>query len=295
MSKHSLDALWAQYEPLRVAPLKTAKEERRKYTACLQPLFGTVAVGRINMRDIEQWKLRSVETPYQFNRALNLLSTLLRYAEAMKWLEPGANPCQHVKRFPERKRRRHLTGGEAPVLYALLNVREGTYPRQVLLVWLMIFTGARPSELMAARWGQLQGNVLTLPDHKTSDKSGTDRIIVLPKLAMDKLALVGGRGHQDTPIVGQCHYAYMWRSICKDGKFECLRLYDMRHTFATYALAEGYTLDQIGEALEHSSPQTTKIYAEMSVRSRNKMAFDASVAILRDMQFIEEDVPDVFL
>ncbi len=295
MSKRTINALWAEYEPLRVAPLKTAKEQRRVFNNVILPRYGHRQADKIIMQELETWKLQSIEIPYQFNRALNYLSSMMRYAEAIKWLAPGSNPCTHVPRFPEKKRRRHMKEWEAPVIYRLLNFFEKQYPRQVLLIWLLVFTGARPSELMAARWGQLKDNVLTLDAHKTEDDTGTPRIIVLPPLAVEKFSLVGGRGHPDSPIIGQINYNYFWKIFRSEGKLENLRVYDMRHTFATYALANGYTLDQIGEALEHQSPQTTKIYAEMSLKNRQRLSFDASVAILRDMQVVEEDVPDVFL
>ncbi|KAF0138661.1 MAG: Phage integrase [Rhodospirillaceae bacterium] len=42
-----------------------------------------------------------------------------------------------------------------------------------------------------------------------------------------------------------------------------LRIYDLRHSFASAALMAGLSLHQIGELLGHSSPEITKRYAHL--------------------------------
>jgi integrase len=86
----------------------------------------------------------------------------------------------------------------------------------------------------------------------------------------------------------------LWqRYIRMDAGCPDLRVHDLRHTFGSYALEKGYTLDQIGEALNHSNPQTTKIYAELTDRSRQRIANDVSLGILADMKVA--DASDAYM
>lgn len=45
----------------------------------------------------------------------------------------------------------------------------------------------------------------------------------------------------------------------------------------------------VGEALNHSNPQTTKIYAELTDRSRQRIANDVAIGILADMEVANAD------
>jgi Phage integrase family len=43
-----------------------------------------------------------------------------------------------------------------------------------------------------------------------------------------------------------------------------LRIHDLRHSFASFAVADGHSLFLIGKALGHKQTRTTEIYAHLS-------------------------------
>lgn len=281
MTVKSWDALWALYKPRRVKGKKTEKETIRVFETYIRPSLGPKSVARTTFETIEGMHVDLKDTPYQANRVLSLIRPMFKYAQALKWIEPGHNPAKHVIMYREKKRRRHLHTEEAPKLATAIRSHEATSPDACWFLWAMIFSGARPKELKSALWANLKGNRIVLADHK-SDHKGTDRVIVLPPIVMDKLKNIP-RGQPWQKIIRIKNPEYIWRSIRKEAGCRDMRIYDLRHTFATYALEKGFSLDQIGESLEHANPATTKIYAEMNLRSRQKIAMDTSLAILDDM------------
>ena len=63
-----------------------------------------------------------------------------------------------------------------------------------------------------------------------------------------------------------------WNRIKKIAKLEDARLHDLRHTFASMAVASGFSLPVIGALLGHSQPSTTARYAHL----QNDMLQDAA-------------------
>lgn len=288
MAAKTWDALWERYKPRRVKGKKSEEESIRLYERHIRPRLGVKSVSRTTFETVEEIHDELKDTPYQANRVLSLLRPMFKYAQALKWVAGDHNPAKHVVMFPERKRRRHMRTKEAPLIATEIRRRELTAPEACVFLWLVIFTGARPHEIKQARWRDIRGNRWTLHEHKTIDKTGAERVIILPPIAMEKLKLLP-RGHADSKIITIGTPEYIWRTVRVDAKCRDLRIYDLRHTFATYALEQGYSLDQIGEALGHANPATTKIYAEMNTRSRQRVALDSSLAILNDMEVKETD------
>lgn len=200
------------------------------------------------------------KTPVMANRVLAVLSGIIKHAERLSVRPAGINPCSMVKKFPETKRRRYLTPDEARRLSAALKEYERHHLRAVLFIYLLIYTGARPSELDRAKWEDLDGTVLRLKIHKT-DKTGEERRVFLPPEAM---AIVNELPQDDKYILRRVNVRYVWHCVRQKADILDLRLYDLRHTFASAALSAGYTLAQIGELLGHKSPTTTMRYAHLS-------------------------------
>jgi hypothetical protein len=119
---------------------------------------------------------------------------------AERWGErpDGSNPCRHVEKYRENKRSRFLSADELARLGAACQryEQDRTIAQSFLaLVRLLIFTGARLSEMQKARWDwvDFRSGVLRLPDSKTGAKT-----IVLPAPALDvltRLARIPGNPH----------------------------------------------------------------------------------------------------
>lgn len=238
---------------------RSVREDRRLISRHVLPAFGSRKVRSIEREDIEGLHGAMGGTPYQANRALALLSRLFTLAEKWRYRAPGANPCRHVDRYTERKRRRYVTRDEAPRIASALKRYEATHPRAVAFVYLLMLTGARPDEIARARWEWVEragaGGVLRLPDSKVGPRA----IYLSPHV----MALLERTPRTSDTLTGIKSPKSLWRKIRAETGIEDLRLYDLRHHFASVALAAGYSLAQIGELLGHASTQTTARYAHL--------------------------------
>ena len=53
------------------------------------------------------------DTPYQANRTLGVLSKMFNLAEMWGLRPDGSNPCRHVRKFKETKRKRYLAEADS--------------------------------------------------------------------------------------------------------------------------------------------------------------------------------------
>lgn len=237
---------------------KTSDEDQRMIDRYIVPRIGTRKVADLTRNDIETLHHDLADAPYQANRVLALMSKMLSLAVA--WEYRTTNPAHGVPRFKEAKRRRYMKPAELTTFCRMLAAYSDFYPQQAAFLWLLLFTGARPSEIAAVKPSQRQGNRLELAVHKT-DKAGAPRIIFLPPQAVEVLDKLGTTA--TGTLLGIKSPRHLWDLIVKEAGFEGLRMYDLRHSFASAGLAAGLTLPEIGELLGHRSTQTTARYAHL--------------------------------
>ena len=149
-------------------------------------------------------------------------------------------------------------------------------------IWALFLTGARVGEMLNARWDQIVlrqggGYVLHLKKHKTAKRIG-EKDIILPPVVYEIINALPRKTARvfDTT---KAELRLAWSRVRKAAGCPDLKLLDTRRTFASYALSEGKTLDQVGEALFHTDTQTTKGYAHLTKGARNKFASDVAAAI----------------
>lgn len=227
--------------------------------------------------DVFELREEMKRTPYHFNRVLALLSTMFNQAEVPWHIRPkGSNPTKGVPRFPEKKRRRYMTGDEAIKIATLLDAAQDENPASVAFIRLCILVGTRPGEIATARWSWLDGTVIHHPDVKTGERDiylSPAAMAVLETLPRTTGTLTGIKSPQK-----------LWRRIRRDAGCPDLRLQDLRRSFASVALSLGYSLAQIGELLGHSSTQTTKGYAYLIEEQKRSATNNTAVAILERMK-----------
>lgn len=257
--EHTFGELWAEYWKRHGSKKKSSSEDKRLYDSFLSKL------GKKRLSDIEFTMMDdlhegiSAATPGQANRVMSLASKMFSFANRpLEWTD--RNPCKGVARNPEHKRKRYMRGEEAARIAEQLRLEAKNSPQAVAFIYLLIFTGARRGEIAKARWSDLDGNKLVLKEHKT-DQHGDARVIHLPPQAMAVLStlprLLGGT------ITGIASPTRIWQRIRENAGCPDLRLHDLRHSFASAALASGRTLAQVGELLGHADAQTTKRYAHL--------------------------------
>jgi integrase len=238
-------------------------EAKRIWRIYLEPKLGHKRVAEIGYDEVMEVHNGLRKTPYQANRVIAVLSKMLKLAEPWKMRPVGSNPCQHVVRAAERKRRRYASQNEIAAIGAELDSHAASHPAEVAFLYILMFSGARPSEIERAtpdmlerveRDGEPYG-ILRL-DGKTGE-----RTVLLPPQAMaviDRLP----RGRKS--LAGRASLPrHIWEKVREKIDAPDLWARDLRRTFATVALSNGVSSSMIGELLGHKSAQTTKIYAKL--------------------------------
>ena len=257
----TVSELWPRYWSEHGSQKKTAREDNRIFEKHFPDWFKQLPVDQITYTETYRLHNALQDIPYQANRTLALVSKFLQLCEQWGFRQSGSNPCQHVKRFKEEKRRRYMTADEAQQIADQLEEKKNIEPGSVAFIYLLILTGARSGEIANATWADLHDNKLVLKSHKT-DHSGHDRVIYLPTVAMEILKTLPRMG-PNTSITGIKSPKRLWETIREKAGCPDLRLHDLRHSFASVAISQGYTLSQIGELLGHQNADTTKRYAHL--------------------------------
>lgn len=228
----------------------------------IRPKWGAKVIAAVKTADAEALHKSLKATPTQANRVRITISKMFNLAEKWELRPLHTNPATRVQPYPETKRKRYTKPDEARAIFLLLIKYGETYPHQAAFIWLLIYTGARPSEIASARSDQRTGNRFELDKHKTK-RHGHDRTIFLPSQAVAVLDRIG-RTSNGT-ITGIKSPRHLWRKILDEAglKGADLRMYDLRHTFASAGLSDGMSLPEIGGLLGHASPASTQRYAHL--------------------------------
>jgi integrase len=233
-------------------------------------------VADVVTRDIEDIHRRLKDTPYMGNRVLALLSKMFNLALKWEWRE--TNPCKGIARYQEHKRERMMTPDELKTFLKALEDYEKTAEIKTLARMttnafrLLLLTGARRSEVLSARWEEIDfsAGVWTKPSSHTKQKKVHRIPLSGPAIelltTMQEEADEGGeylfparRGNGD-------HISdprQSWSTIKKEAGLEDFRIHDLRHSFASFLASSGQSLIVIGALLGHTQPATTARYAHL--------------------------------
>ncbi|WP_422040140.1 tyrosine-type recombinase/integrase [Roseibium sp.] len=213
------------------------------------------------------------------NRCLALLSKMFNLAERWELRPDGSNPVRHIEKYRENKVERYLTKEEFARLASVLEAAEEQKledPFVVAAIRLLIFTGARLGEILSLKWEYVdyEGARLLLPDSKTGRKTlylnslASEVLTTLPRIDGNPFVIVGKK-----PGEHLVNLRKPWYRIRKQADIEDVRIHDLRHSFASFAVAEGLSLPVIGKLLGHKKASTTERYAHLAddpIRSANE-------------------------
>ena len=229
------------------------------------------------------------ETPVMANQAVSLLSRLFYTAVKSGEAPAGGNPCRFIQKYPTRGRERFLSEQEFDRLGRVLAELEarGTVSTSAAgALRLLMLTGCRRNEIVTLKWEHvdLEHDELCLRDAKTGA-----RAVPLSPAAIQ--VLTGLPRRPDSPWVfpGRVRGTRLrtlnasWLIVRKEARLEDVRLHDLRHSFASRALALGESLPMIGKLLGHTQVQTTAHYAHLGRHS-------VKVAAVRIAENLEADI-----
>jgi integrase len=249
---------------------RSAHRDQLTWNRYILPRFGTRKVADLDRADVAKLHSELGATPVAANQARGLLSTALNLAEIWAWRPEGTNPCRHVPRYKTEGRERFLSEGELGRLSRVLREAEtswATPPNAIAGIRLLILTGCRPDEILTLRWDyvDVERRCLNLPDSKTGKKT-----VWLNSAALEVLAgmeRVEGTPYVipgSTPGTHRASLHRLWSRIRKAADLPGVRLYDLRHTFASTGVNAGLSLKLVGALLGHTKVATTERYAHLA-------------------------------
>lgn len=268
------ESLLPTYDRPRFKRSGHGEEMRRIYDRDIAPRFAHVRALDVDRISLKKWHQEYADKPSAGNHAMRAMAVILRHA-----IDIGAipfSPAKGFKYFPAPKRKRYATAEEVKRLGEYLASRGKNWRRQVLFIYMLLFTGARPSTVSRTRWEELR-KVGEGPDMygvierkgKTSEDTGENEKIIVPGWLVTELENLLPRYET---ILGIEMPRDFWASTCKACGIEGLWARDLRKTYATLALSGGESMDIVAELLNHKSTQTTKIYASLMDDAREKAA-----------------------
>ncbi|PMN39357.1 tyrosine-type recombinase/integrase, partial [Vibrio splendidus] len=254
----------------KVSTQGTASSALKKH---LLPEFGRFPVSRIDSCHVHRW-FDELSQNYAgaANRNLDVLRSIFKYAVKQGYCME--NPCDGLKQNRKKKLNRFLSLDELARLHNALTVvsQQGDMEAcccQVLK--LVLLTGCRISEVTSLQWSFVKGREWHLPDSKTGAK-----VVYVGKEAQQLLSDISkqawtqrSESHDDVfmPlrrfVSRSTKVSMVWQQVRALAHIEDVRIHDLRHTFASYAVLEGYPIPMVSKLLGHTRISSTLRYAHV--------------------------------
>ena len=212
------------------------------------PELGELPISEVDRSRVAKFHYRLRETPQAANNAVRVLSRMLSMAEAWELVPPGRNPCRAVRRYKEVRRERFLTPEEYREVGRVLKEAEANGsvgPSAAAALRLLMLTGCRRNEIVQLRWDDVDraARELRLSETKTGPRS-------VPLTPAVEAVLDGIPRNGDNPwvIAGRKADTHMvdvdavWARLRAKAGLKDVRLHDLRHSWASRALALGETV-----------------------------------------------------
>ncbi len=277
----------------RTAHLERCKPSTRDGTESalrtqLLPAFGATRLDRITGRQVERWfETYSRTAPGGANKAIDLLRQILNFGIACGHLE--TNPARGVQRNRRTPMTRFLSREEVRRLHDALDAasRRGPSQRQQAdVIRLLLLTGARRSEILNLRWSEVDGSVLALADSKT----GPRKVHLNPQARAVLDRQPRGPGPWAFPSLAdpgqpRSKTLHVWYRVRREAGIEDVRLHDLRHNFASYAVTQGVPVPVVSRLLGHSSTRMTLRYVHLDdrdVRAAAERVGEAMAKLMAD-------------
>jgi integrase len=291
----------------------TAHEYARMFKTYIVPKIGKTPVAHVTLREVASIHLALKKKPYQANRVLQMFKTFFFWVEARGYRARGTNPCRDIAKYPERSHERFLSVAEVGALGSALYVAERTglapapklrhhpksaetakhrpksadipkpaNPFAVAAIRFLLLTGWREQEALTLLWSavDLGRGFATLEDTKTGRSHrplgapAAQLLAELPRIAGSRYVFPGARAGQPLREIKRT-----WAAARYAAGLDDVRLHDLRHTVASFAVASGHSLYLTGKLLGHARPETTQRYAHLADDARKATADTVSGAI----------------
>jgi len=252
------------------------------------PALGEVPVAEVEREHVAALHHALRDRPATANGARFVLSKMFALAEAWGLRPKHSNPCRSVRKYRPRYRERFLSRAEYRRLGRVLE-EAGAWPPAVAAIRLLMLTGCRSEEIASLKWDDVDRGAgeLRLRDTKT----GPRRVPLTPTAVelLDGIERIAGNPWVfpgKNPGSRVARLANHWQVLREKADLPDVRLHDLRHSYASRALAVGESLSMIGKLLGHVKVETTARYAHLA-RDAEKVAA-ARIAGSIEVQILPE-------
>ena len=286
---------WAEYERHHLPKLaaRNAADQRAMWKYDIKPRLGSMKLHEVSHRNVRDLHaaITADGRATRANRVHEVVRRLFNLSRRWGW-HASDNPADGVERNAEQPRERYLSPAEAQALVQALQRRADPHTgpgRAALAIALLLATGARRSEVLGARWDQfdLVEGIWTKPAATTKQRRShrvpLGRAALAILVRMQEAALPGpwvfpggGEAGHITDV------KRTFQAVTREAGLEGVRLHDMRHAFASFAISNGASLAVVGKLLGHTQAQTTQRYAHLLDDPLRAAADQASPAGLGD-------------
>ena len=287
-----------QYAAVRCKP-STLRCYRSALARQILPSLGDLPARAVEREDVAALHHRLRETPYRANQVLHILNKMFALAEVWGLREPGSHPVRSIRKYREHKRERFLSEEEFRRLGRVLHEAEAEAEAEaggkggapirasaVAALRLLMLTGCRRNEVLDLKWKDVdrKAGELRLRDSKTGA-----RAVPLPPAAGTVLAGVPRVPGNPWVITGARPGGRLsnlndhWLRIRARAGLEDVRIHDLRHSFASRALALGESLPMIARLLGHGQAHTIARYAHLARDAVKASASRVAGSIAADM------------
>jgi integrase len=271
-----IDRYIADHLPKKSAVERRVDDEKRMLAEIGTKLGKHTKVRDIHGGDVADMHRRITESgrPVRANRILAICSKAFSLAlmpkagETLAWRDAAqGNPCKGIARNHEEARERFFSQTELVAIGNALAKYSGPAADCIRLIML---TGCRPSEAMAAQWSEFEAepNFWIKPSAHVKQRK-THKLPLSPAAIelIDRLRKKR-KGKWMYPGKPDGHLVTLndaWKVVRKEtGLGKGARLYDLRHTFASIGAGGGLSLPIIGRLLGHTQPKTSARYAHLA-------------------------------
>jgi integrase len=232
------------------------------------PRLGHLFLDEITMERITEIvaAMRSDEyAPGTVGRVIVILRYIFNLVRKWSVLRGHENPASGIPVPADVQRNRFLNKEETKRLVEALAKDENQVAAKAIL--LLLLTGARRNEITHARWEHvdLETSTLFVP----LSKSGKPRYIVLNKDAVAVLSSVQPLPSNPyvfpSPVTGRpsASLYFPWHRIRTEAGLADVRLHDLRHSFASALVNDGWELYTVQQLLGHTNAKATQRYAHL--------------------------------
>ncbi|MAN91584.1 tyrosine-type recombinase/integrase [uncultured Hyphomonas sp.] len=249
----------------KLAP-RSAQDQRSMFVKSILPRLGSKKVEDVTFNDCEALHRHlTKDRPLRANRVIEVLRRAFNLALKWGWLE--RNPVSGIEKNPEHKRERYLSKEEISRL--LIELERHPQKTSCDALRFILLTGCRRGEALNATWSQFDRDlrIWTKPAATTKQRRlhrvpvSTDVTGLLKrrmKYTSSDFIFESSKGRPLTDI------KKTWAAVTKAADIQNARIHDLRHTFASLAVANGQSLYIVGAMLGHTQAQTTARYAHLS-------------------------------